>query len=551
MKKYIIYFSLLFLFVIYTLDIYSVISFIGGGIPLSEKNHFKNLSPAIISLYFFFIVLSSILTKKYFKIFIYLFSIPVSIINAIIIWYALYYGSLIDFEVMNTIFNTNIQEAKEFFSYVFDYKFILALLSIFIPFILIYYMTPVKIKSKIILIILSLASIIIVVLTHNQRWVIREIAIAKVYNTYKVTVEHRKEFLKILNQADNTAILFDNITSYLINDKQTFVFVISESQNKFHFSLYGYNKPTTPYLDSIKNELYVFDNVDAPHVYTNASVEQMITFADNHNKLEGYKAGDLIRFFSSAGFKTYWLSNQYFLGPHESLYSAIAYRADETVFLNKISGYFLETINYDGALIEPFKKILEENVDKKFIILHLMGSHAPFEVRYPKNFGSFDYNLGLADLTGGISKQKDIATYDNSIEYTDHILKELITLLKNENKQSYLLFLSDHGTDVYDTYSDKILSRNESNLTPSLIEIPFFIWFSDKYKKTYPDVINRTVKSLNKKYQADRVIHTILDISRLNHHKYIDNDSIISDNFTYKERLIGDILLDSNWKFRK
>lgn len=48
-----------------------------------------------------------------------------------------------------------------------------------------------------------------------------------------------------------------------------------------------------------------------------------------------------------------------------------------------------------------------------------------------------------------------------------------------------------------------------------------------------------------------RLIHTILDISRLNHHKYIDNDSIISDNFTYKERLTGDILLDSNWKFRK
>lgn len=551
MKNTILFFTLLFIYTIYTLDVYTVVAWFSGGIPLSEKNHLKNLSPALIALFFTLIFLSSLLKEKYFKIFMYIISVPISILNMVIIWYLLYYNTLIDFEIMNTIMNTNMQETKEFFSVVFDYKMVLAFISVLFPFVLVYFMKPYKISNKIILSVLCLTVIVIIVLTHNQRWVKREIAAAKIYNTYIVTSQHRKEFQKILLNADKAAMQFDNISSLLTNNKQTFVFVISESQNKIHFSLYGYDKNTTPFLDSIKDELYVFNNVDSPHVYTNISMEKMITFSDNYNKLKGYEAGDLIRFFQDAGFKTYWFSNQYFLGPHESLYSAIAFRADKTVFLNKISSQFLETANSDGALIKPFKEALNENVEKKFIVLHFMGSHAPFEARYPKGFGSFDYRLGIADLTGGISKQKDIATYDNSIEYTDYVLKEIISLLKNDNSESFLLFLSDHGTDVYDTFPDKILPRSHSFLVPALVEIPFFIWFSDKYKQNYKNVVNRTANSLNNPYQADRVPHTILDLARLSHDLYVDNDSIISDNFTIKERFIGEKSLDKGWEYRK
>ncbi len=481
-----------------------------------------------------------------------IFTIPIAIINTVIIWYALYYGSLIDFDVMNTILNSNFQESKEFLIYVFDYKIIISILLFFLPFILIYFMQPFKIKNKIVIIILVLSVVIITALIYGKRWVIREIAITKIYNTYIVTKEHKKEFLKILYEADKTAIQFDNITSNLNeNNKQTFVLVISESQNRHHFSIYGYDKQTTPFLDTKSNDIFIFTDIDSPHILTNNSVEKIITFSDNYNNLKGYEAGDLIKFFKNAGFKTFWLSNQYFLGPHESQYSAIAYRADESIFLNKMTGLFLETINNDGALIPVFEKALQDNSSKKFIVLHLMGSHAPYEIRYPKNFGSFNYNLGLKDLTGGISKQKEIATYDNSIEYTDYLLQQIIHLLEKENVESYLLFLSDHGIDVYDTYPDRMLPRNVTSITPALVEIPFFIWFSDKYKDSYQDVIKRVSSALDRPYQADRLPHTIIDLSRLNHDIYIDNDSIISDNYTTRDRIVGEKSLDNGWEFRQ
>ena len=261
----------------------------------------------------------------------------------------------------------------------------------------------------------------------------------------------------------------------------------------------------------------------------------MITFSDNSSNVQGYESGDLIRFFKDAGFKTYWLSNQYFLGFHDSIYSAIAYKADVAVFLNKVSGVFLETENYDDAIIPYFDEILSDKETKrKFVVFHIMGSHAPYELRYPKNFGSFRYDLGIKDIMGGISKQKDIATYDNSIEYTDSLLKNIISKLRSQNDDSYLLFLSDHGVDVYDTYPDKLLPRSGNTIAPAMYQIPFIIWLSEKYKANYPDVVERLSKAINRKYQTDRVTHTILDLSRLNHKCYKEEDSILSDNYREK-----------------
>lgn len=544
MKKNLIFYTLLLLYVIYIIDIISVIGLF-NGIKLTPKYHLKNILIPISVAFVFLSFLASIIKEKYFKLLLILITIPFTFINSILIWYALYYNALIDIEIMHTILNTNTAETKEFISHTFNYVVFVTILILSIPFVLIYFMKPYKIKSKILLSLMLIASTVVFVLIFDKRWIKREIAITKLYDVYKVTNEDRIKFMNILAESDNISIQYNNIQSSLSkNQKQTFVLIINESQNRHHFSLYGYDKKTTPFLDSISNEIYAFKDVVSPSIFTNTSVEKIITFSDNHNNLKGYESGNIIKFFQNAGFHTYWISNQYFLGDHESAYSAIAYRSDTKHFLNKVSGKFLETKHFDDSLIPIFKKSLEDNYDKKLIILHFMGSHAPYEARYPANFGSFKYNIGLKDLTGSISKSKTIATYDNSIEFTDSILKEIILSLKKENNESYLLFLSDHGVDVYDTDPNKEFSRNMSYITPSMYEIPFFIWFSDNYKKAYPDIIENTKKAINKSYQIDRVDHTIIDLSRLNHEIFIPEDSIISPLYKEKKRIIGDILID-------
>ncbi len=535
-----VYILSVFIYAVWAIDVFSVVGLFNGAF-LSEKNHFKNVSLSYMALSFFLIFLSSVLSARKFKTLLAIFTLPLSVINLFIVWYCLYYGSLIGSDDVSAVFSTNIQETKEFILTVLDYRFAAAVLISAAPYPLIYFMRPFKITSRVLLAVMLILPAMIVLLTYDKRWVIREIAALKIYDTYSRTEEDRARFFALLEETSEKEVYFDNISGSLNNDNdQIFVLVISESQNRLHFSVYGYNRETTPFLRSIADDLYIFSDINSAAVYTNASVEKMITFADNHNDMQGYESGDLIRFFKDAGFKTYWLSNQYYLGPHDSLYSAIAYKADEAVFLNKISSFFLETESYDEALLPYFDKILKDkDTKKKFVVLHLIGSHAPYEMRYPEGRGSFGWDMGIKDVMGGISKQKDIATYDNSIEYTDSILKDIISGLKASGDDSYLLFLSDHGVDVYDTYPDKSLPRSNSTLSPSMYQIPFIVWLSESYKNNYPGVAERMKKALNRRYQTDRVIHTIIDLSRLQHHFYAEEDSVISDNYTEKPVIIN------------
>lgn len=543
MREKVIFFVLLAVFTILFLDIVSVVGLF-KGIYLSEKNHLKNIFVAYIALYCFLVFLSSLLKEKIFKIVVTILTIPVAFLNGAIIWYMLYYDGLPSSHDISTILSTNYKETQDFIQTIFGYEIFLAIIISLIPFVIIYFMKPVKIKNKIVVSVMIVASIVIVAFTYNKRWIKREIAILDIHIVYEETKKAQDEFFALLNEIDKKEVFYENIkNSFTENSKQTFVLVISESQSIYHFSIYGYEKETTPFLKSIKDDLFIFNNVYSPALYTNSSLEKIITFADNYNNMTGYDAGNIIRFFKDAGFKTYWLSNQYYLGEYDSQYSAIAYRADKAVFLNQVTGEFLEADKYDTDLLPYFEEIVKDNnVDKKFIVLHLFGSHQPFSMRYPSDFGSFDYSISINDLLGRTSKEKYVATYDNSVEFTDYFMKKLIEIMEKDNSQSYVMFMSDHGQDVYDADETMIVPRSHNSATvPSYYFIPFFLWFNDEYKKSYPEVIERVKKSLDKKYQTDRVIHTIIDLSRLNHNKYIDGDNIISDNFIEKKRILHGI----------
>lgn len=72
--------------------------------------------------------------------------------------------------------------------------------------------------------------------------------------------------------------------------------------------------------------------------------------------------------------------------------------------------------------------------------------------------------------------QEIINQYDNSILYTDFILEQIIRILEKE-PNSALIYLSDHGQDVYDEEKrfGHAMSRNSG------FEIPFFLWMSPSF----------------------------------------------------------------------
>ena len=83
-----------------------------------------------------------------------------------------------------------------------------------------------------------------------------------------------------------------------------------------------------------------------------------------------------------------------------------------------------------------------------FIVLHTYGSHFNYHERYPAEF-----RIYTPDKAEGIrqSYKKELRNaYDNSIRYTDYVLGEIVDMLKKKEVCASMLYLSDHGEDIFD-----------------------------------------------------------------------------------------------------
>lgn len=297
--------------------------------------------------------------------------------------------------------------------------------------------------------------------------------------------------------------------------KETYVLVIGESVDRKHMGIYGYNRPTTPYFEKIKNELFVFKDVTTAHVFTAAAVKSMLLIQDNSKKIYS-----LIQFFKSAGFKTFWFSNQGKAHLFDNSIMRFGKSCDEYAFIHgKDVIYSSENYNltfedeqrrlklWDENLMKYFEKALSDSSEKKLIILHLKGSHPPLDMRYPPEFAKFSLPQKYHDR----KKALGVCLFDNSILYTDHILNEVIKSLKQGSETSAMLYLSDHGQDVYDTKECTLTART----WPHGYEVPFVVWISEKYRKDNAEFINSW--DMNLKYVTDKTAYSLIDLARLSH----------------------------------
>ena len=366
-----------------------------------------------------------------------------------------------------------------------------------------------------------------------------------IYHFKKYRAEY-KLFNDALAKRKNDKIIFSNLTiadsSIASSDEQTFVMIIGESTDRNHMSLFGYYRNTNPLLESMKNELFLFKDVISPHSHTQPSLRKVLTFANFEDMTPFFKDGTMIEIFKQAGFKTYWLSNQHFEGEFENATTSIATISDKYIFVNDSGN---EKDSYDGTLIKPLKKVLKEKAKKKFIIIHLLGTHGNYVDRYPPEFNFFDQ-----------STEKDIRTdnkpflvhsewgkdrineYDNGVRYNDKVVYDIIQTVKKNTGYSYVTYFSDHGEEVYDCMP--YCSHQETNATAFMFEIPFIVWCSQDYKKINKAKVDLFPHYLYRKYQTDDVIHSIIDLSNLALKKHVPSKSIFNPAFKEEKRIMNE-----------
>ncbi|MFS4482099.1 phosphoethanolamine transferase [Hyunsoonleella sp. 2307UL5-6] len=331
--------------------------------------------------------------------------------------------------------------------------------------------------------------------------------------------------IKFNNDIKNTDI---TITS----NNEVLVVVLGESTARNRMQLYGYNRENTPKLNEIKDNLYTYNNVISTDVFTLKAVPKIITSIDINPSKED--ATHLVEVFNAAGYDTYWLSNQRPISYHDNAISKIASSSKWFKFYNHLKDK--HALVLDEVLLPDYETILK-TPGKKVIFTRLIGTHFDYNKRYPPSFSKFKGN------SESLSKEENINNYyDNAVLYNDYIVSRLIELLQQQKQKSALLYISDHGENVYD--GTDFFGRSEEILTKSMFEIPFILWTSDNFE--YP---NDFVFKPSRKFMADHTYESIGHIFGVQHKTMNTEKSVFSKSFKTRKRLvIGKIDFDTYFK---
>ncbi|WP_221409244.1 phosphoethanolamine transferase [Dysgonomonas alginatilytica] len=290
------------------------------------------------------------------------------------------------------------------------------------------------------------------------------------YGSLLITAAYLEETRKMNQFADKERVLPEGVEfKGLEGMPQTVYVLVGESSLRTHYSLYGYDIPTTPFLDSMYREqqLYKEDAV-SPASLTRDAIKMTLSFATPNNQNLFYENNNAVELANLAGYSTYWISNQDKLGVYDSNIGLIASSANHIEFHNYKKDD-LELINIVDSLYNKEKH--------QVFFIHLKGSHLP----YPDKSDERDDVLAKSFP----EDRKGFLSYDKTIHHTDRVVKSLYDNIvsRKDSTSSLVYYYSDHG-EIIETGHGFLNHGIEQFLIP-FIAIPHNFQFS------WQDMINR------------------------------------------------------------
>ena len=275
------------------------------------------------------------------------------------------------------------------------------------------------------------------------------------------------------------------------------VVIMGESVSNAHMSAYGYSVNTTPFLkDYIKQDYtYKFDNVISPANQTRYAVPIMLSDAKVEDFLLFNKTPSLVTTLKSAGYKTYWLSNQYSAGKHDSYIATIAAEAD----VSKTANFAYESggngdASYDEVLLSYIDELKDVRVESEAFFFHLLGSHFQYSKRCPEGVGIYS------------NPENVVEHYDSSVYCSDVVIAEIYK--RFSQYRTLFVYTSDHGEVV----SHEL--HGHGFLRPSYkeeYEIPLVIGSAIKNDRL-EEVYRRSEAKLVNGSQLNRLIRYVIGI---------------------------------------
>ena len=145
-----------------------------------------------------------------------------------------------------------------------------------------------------------------------------------------------------------------------------------------------------------------FQDVTAVATMPLLVVPSILTPTPPGNILATTREPSVLTAYRKAGFKVYWLSTQRKHGTYDTLTSIFSEDADESESLGGIfdvTGRGAYSGKKDIHLLPVVEQILTRNESRVLLVLHTMGSHGPYGMRYPKSQEAFkSKQTGVLDI---------------------------------------------------------------------------------------------------------------------------------------------------------
>ena len=330
-------------------------------------------------------------------------------------------------------------------------------------------------------------------------------------------------------------------------DSLNVILVIGESFNKRHSPLYGYYLNTTPQLCALRDSgnLFVFQDVVAPYNMTTFSVKNILSTNSLADVEPWYAKPSFPVIFKKAGFHVSMWDNQRPEGTNVNAYDYAlgSYMYAPQMLPISYCEHNTKTYDYDLSLLQVFGQHLKgqrRSHKHAMYIFHLMGQHSDAALRFPpseelKVFCSSDIKRDDLDE----SAKQTIADYDNATHYNDFVVSKIVDTFKD--KPSVMIYLSDHGEEVYD-YRYFIGRSHESKKTKEALryqyDIPLLLWCSDRYVNTHPEQMEAIQQALDKPATADDVAHMLFSLAAIHTPFYQSKRDPLNTDYAVGQRLL-------------
>lgn len=355
------------------------------------------------------------------------------------------------------------------------------------------------------------------------------------YNTISFVKERHKEVELMKQMTDLTSV------EPLPTTKRcpTVVLIIGESHNKHHSSLYGYALPTSTHLEKEHeaDRLTVFTDAWTPTNGTSFAMRYIFTLKRCHDK--GNEASACILMpavFRKAGYKVAYFDNQYTRSMGGELDYSCSYFLNPTYINESCFDYRNDRIfDYDGEFIEAYAPHFMTS-DKSLNIIHLMGQHFDAAKRFPTSEATFTANdIRRDDLSE--KERAQVADYDNAMRYNDKVTGSI--LQKFRDKDAVVVYLSDHGEQIYDghkkLFGRQFGSSKDTETLENVYQIPLFIWCSDRYKEKRPEKFQLIQNAAHRKFCLADLPYLLFDLGEITFSEEQKEYSLISPHFREHE----------------